>query len=114
MVGAPGFEPGASGAQPSDRNAILLVRLALFYVTVLGFGPNSSAFGPKLAPFIFLDTASDFFHGGPLLAAPVPVLHFTGNGVSKESRLPRAAHTAGTVRDVLMYDISPDVVAASH
>ena len=50
LVGAPGFEPGASCAQGSDRNAILLVRLALFYVTVLSFGPNSSTFGPKLDP----------------------------------------------------------------
>jgi hypothetical protein len=50
MVGAPGFEPGASCAQGSGKNAILLARLALFYVTVHGFGPKLSVFGPKLDP----------------------------------------------------------------
>jgi hypothetical protein len=48
LVGAPGFEPGASCAQGSCKKSILLVRLALFCVMVLGFGPNSAVFGPKL------------------------------------------------------------------
>ena len=50
LVGAPGFEPGASCAQGGDRNAICLVCLALFCVTGHGFGPKLSVFGPKLDP----------------------------------------------------------------
>jgi hypothetical protein len=50
LVGAPGFEPGASCAQGSCKKSILLVRLALFYVMVHGFGPNSAVVGPKLDP----------------------------------------------------------------
>ena len=50
VVGASGFEPEASCAQGSSRNAINLVRLALFYVIVQGLGPSLSAFGPKLDP----------------------------------------------------------------
>src|SRR5438128_4655531 len=47
MVGAPGFEPGASCAQGNCKKSISLVRLALFCVMVLGFGANLSALGPK-------------------------------------------------------------------
>jgi len=50
MVGASGFEPEASCAQGSCRKSILLVRLALFYVTLHGFGANSAVVGPKLDP----------------------------------------------------------------
>jgi hypothetical protein len=50
MVGAPGFEPGASCAQGSVKSAILLACLALYCVIVHGFGPSLSAFGPKLDP----------------------------------------------------------------
>jgi len=50
MVGASGFEPEASCAQGSCKKSILLVRLALFYVMVHGFGPNLAVFGPKLDP----------------------------------------------------------------
>ena len=53
MVGAPGFEPGASCAQGNCKKSILLVRLALFCVMVLGFGPNLSAFGPKWTQVFF-------------------------------------------------------------
>jgi hypothetical protein len=38
----------SSCAQGSCKKSIPLVRLALFYVVVLGFGPNLAAFGPKL------------------------------------------------------------------
>ena len=37
-------------AQGSVKNAILLARLALFYVRVHGFAPSLSGFGPKLDP----------------------------------------------------------------
>ena len=37
----------ASCARDSERNAILLTRLALFCVTVHGFGPYLSVVGPK-------------------------------------------------------------------
>jgi len=47
VVGAPGFEPGTSCAQGNCKNSISLVRLALFCVMALGFGPNLSTFGPK-------------------------------------------------------------------
>jgi hypothetical protein len=47
VVGAPGFEPGTSCAQGNCKKSISLVRLVLFCVMVLGFGPNLSAFGPK-------------------------------------------------------------------
>jgi len=50
MVGASGFEPEASCAQGSCKKSILLVRLALFYVMLHGFGPNLAVFGPKLDP----------------------------------------------------------------
>jgi hypothetical protein len=50
VVGAPGFEPGASCAQGSRKKSILLVRLALFGVMVHGFGPNLAVVGPKLDP----------------------------------------------------------------
>jgi hypothetical protein len=50
VVGARGFEPRASCAQGSCKKSILLVRLALFYVMLHGFGPNSAAFGLKLDP----------------------------------------------------------------
>ena len=51
VVGGPrGFELQTSCAQGSCRKSILLVRLALFYVMVHGFGPNLAAFGPKLDP----------------------------------------------------------------
>jgi len=40
MVGARGFELRASCAQGSCKKSILLVRLALFYVMVHGFGSN--------------------------------------------------------------------------
>ena len=48
LVGASGFEPEASCAQGSRKKSILLVRLALFYVMVHGFGPNLAVVGPKL------------------------------------------------------------------
>ena len=50
LVGAPGFELRASCAQGSCKKSILLVRLALFYVMVHGFGPNLAVVGPKLDP----------------------------------------------------------------
>ncbi len=50
MVGAPGFEPGASCAQGSLRDAILLARLALYCVGLHGFGPSLLVYGPKLDP----------------------------------------------------------------
>jgi len=53
LVGASGFEPEASCAQGSCRKSILLVRLALFYVMVHGFGPNLAVVGPKLDPSFF-------------------------------------------------------------
>ena len=53
MVGASGFEPEASCAQGSCKKCILLVRLALFYVMVHGFGPNSAVVGPELDPTFF-------------------------------------------------------------
>ena len=53
VVGARGFEPRTSCAQGSCKKSILLVRLALFCVTVHGFGPNSAVFGPKLDPTFF-------------------------------------------------------------
>ncbi len=54
MVGASGFEPEASCAQGSSRKSILLVRLALFYVMVHGFGPHLAVHGPKLVPSFYL------------------------------------------------------------
>ena len=48
MVGAWRFELQTSCAQGSCKKSISLVRLALFCVVVLGFGPNSSTSGPKL------------------------------------------------------------------
>jgi len=53
MVGASGFEPEASCAQGSCKKSISLVRLALFYVMVLGFRPNLSAFGPTWTQVFF-------------------------------------------------------------
>ena len=50
LVGAWGFELQASCAQGSCKKSILLVRLALFYVMVHGFGPNLAVLGPKLDP----------------------------------------------------------------
>src|ERR1700683_2150821 len=50
LVGARGFEPRASCAQGSCKKSILLVRLALFYVMVHGFGPDLAVVGPKLDP----------------------------------------------------------------
>jgi hypothetical protein len=42
--------PDGKNACPKGRckKSILLVRLALFYVTVHGFGPNLAVVGPKL------------------------------------------------------------------
>jgi hypothetical protein len=69
VVGASGFEPEASCAQGSCKKSILLARLALFYVMVHGFGPNSAVVGPKLDPSFgvnplggtnYLDTVSAF------------------------------------------------------
>jgi hypothetical protein len=53
LVGASGFEPETSCAQGRRRKSILLVRLALFYVMVHGFGPNLTVLGPKLDPSFF-------------------------------------------------------------
>jgi hypothetical protein len=53
VVGAPGFELGASCAQGNCKKSISLVRLALFCVMVPGFGPNLSAFGPKWTQVFF-------------------------------------------------------------
>jgi len=50
LVGASGFEPEASCAQGRQKNAICLARLVLCCVTVHGFGPSLSVFGPKLDP----------------------------------------------------------------
>jgi hypothetical protein len=44
------FIKGTSCAQGSCKKSILLVRLALFYVMVHGFGPNLAVFGLKLDP----------------------------------------------------------------
>jgi hypothetical protein len=52
LVGASGFEPETSCAQGSRKKSILLVRLALFYVIVHGFGPNLAVVGPKLDPIL--------------------------------------------------------------
>ena len=48
LVGVWRFELQTSCAQGRVRNTILLVRLALFCVTVHGFGPTLASFGPKL------------------------------------------------------------------
>jgi hypothetical protein len=50
MVGAWRFELQTSCAQGSCKKSILLVRLALFYVMVHGFGPSLAVVGPKLDP----------------------------------------------------------------
>ena len=50
VVGAWRFELQTSCAQGSCKKSILLVRLALFYVMVYGFGPNLAVVGPKLDP----------------------------------------------------------------
>jgi len=50
LVGAWRFELQTSCAQGSCKKSILLVRLALFYVMVHGFGPDLAAFGHKLDP----------------------------------------------------------------
>jgi hypothetical protein len=50
LVGAWRFELQTSCAQGSYKKSILLVRLALFRVMVLGFGPNLAPIGPKLDP----------------------------------------------------------------
>jgi len=50
LVGAWRFELQTSCAQGSCKKSILLVRPALFYVMVHGFGPDLAAFGPKLDP----------------------------------------------------------------
>ncbi len=50
MVGALGFEPGASCAQGKCRNAKQLVRLAFSYVMHYGFARYSAMFVPKLFP----------------------------------------------------------------
>jgi hypothetical protein len=52
LVGAWRFELQTSCAQGSCEKSILLVRLALFYVMVHGFGPNLAVIGPK---FFFCD-----------------------------------------------------------
>lgn len=49
-AGLSGNEGRGSYAQGSERNAILLARLALCCVIVLGFGPSLSVLGPKLDP----------------------------------------------------------------
>jgi hypothetical protein len=43
------FELQTSCAQGSCKKSILLVRLALFYVMVHGFGPNLAVVGPNFA-----------------------------------------------------------------
>ena len=48
VVGAWRFELQTSCAQGSCKKSILLVRLALFYVMVDGFGPTLAVVGPKL------------------------------------------------------------------
>src|SRR6185437_6315977 len=53
LVGAWRFELQTSCAQGSCKKSILLVRLALFCVMVLGFGPNLAVVGPKLDPTFF-------------------------------------------------------------
>ena len=53
MVGAWRFELQTSCAQGSCKKSILLVRLALFYVMVHGFGSNLAVVGPKLDPTFF-------------------------------------------------------------
>jgi hypothetical protein len=50
MVGAWRFELQTSCAQCSCKKSISLVRLALFYVMVYGFGPNLAVVGLKLDP----------------------------------------------------------------
>ena len=59
LVGAPRFELGTSCAQGSFKKSILLVRLALFYVMVHGFGPNLAVFGPKLDPSFGMNPYSE-------------------------------------------------------
>jgi hypothetical protein len=50
MVDVRGFEPLTPCLQSDETKSILLVRLVLFCILVRGFGPNLSAFGPKLDP----------------------------------------------------------------
>jgi len=64
LVGASGFEPETSCAQGSRKKSILLARLALFCVMVLGFGPNSAAFGPKLDPSFRLHPSDETVFDG--------------------------------------------------
>jgi hypothetical protein len=45
-----GLEPAAFCLEGSCKKSILLIRLALFYVMVHGFGPNLAVLGPKLDP----------------------------------------------------------------
>ena len=46
-----GFEPATPCLQSSEIKSMLLARLALFCVSVHGFGPSLAAIGPKLDPF---------------------------------------------------------------
>ena len=45
-----GIEPATPCLQSSEIKSMLLARLALFYVSVHGFGPNLAAIGPNLDP----------------------------------------------------------------
>jgi hypothetical protein len=58
LVGERGFEPRTSCGQGSCKKSILLVRLALFYVMVHGFGANLALFGPRLDPSSWGDPLS--------------------------------------------------------
>jgi hypothetical protein len=61
LAGPTGFEPATSCVTDSIRITILLARLALFCVMVLGYGPNSAAFGPKLDPSFCLRSGRQLY-----------------------------------------------------
>ena len=55
MAGPTRLELATSCVTGSCKKSILLVRLALFYVMVHGFGPNLAVLGPKLAQVFLCD-----------------------------------------------------------
>src|SRR5580704_17214879 len=87
LVGASGFEPETSRAQGSRKKSILLVRLALFYVIVHGFGPNLAVVGPKLDPILGLNPCYETKNWAHMQIFIQPSLHLVaGEGVWRRGR----------------------------
>lgn len=98
-----------SCAQGSRKKSILLARLALSCVILVGFVPNSTAFGPKLDPRLGVNPYSETNSPGTLAVFIQPSLYLLsrreglGKGTAIESASPgylcRNPHLVLTVPD---------------